>query len=81
LSKLISELEHDGKGVPILVKQDLKTGGRLLACNVDRDFSNALDALIVVDLRNAPAPLLERFLGKTGAEAFGGCHASTRGAA
>ncbi|MEI9971880.1 MAG: hypothetical protein WDO73_07370, partial [Ignavibacteriota bacterium] len=54
--ELIADLESDGKGVPILVKQYLKTGGRLLACNVDRHFADALDALIVVDLRSAPAP-------------------------
>jgi hypothetical protein len=81
LSKLIAELEHDGKGVPILVKQYLKTGGRLLAVNVDRNFCNALDALIVVDLRNAPAPLLERFLGKHAAAAFRTWHSASLGAA
>ena len=81
LSKLIADLESDGKGVPILVKQYLKTGGRLLACNVDRHFADALDALIVVDLRNAPAPLLEKYLGKEGYQAFASWHRSSRGAA
>jgi hypothetical protein len=81
LSKLIAELESDGKGVPILVKQYLKTGGRLLACNVDRNFSDALDALIVVDLRSAPAPLVERYLGKAGASAFAAWHRTCQGAA
>jgi len=81
LSKLIADLESDGKGVPILVKQYLKTGGRLVACNVDRHFADALDALIVVDLRTAPAPLLERYLGKVGALAFTAWHGSSRGAA
>jgi putative hemolysin len=81
LSKLIADLESDGKGVPILVKQYLRTGGRLLACNVDRNFSDALDALIVVDLRIAPAPLLERYLGKAGAAAFVAWHGLCRGAA
>jgi putative hemolysin len=81
LSKLIADLESDGKGVPILVKQYLKTGGRLLACNVDRHFADALDALIVVDLRSAPAPLLEKYLGKQGFEAFAACHGTRLGAA
>jgi putative hemolysin len=70
LSKLITEVENDRKGVPILVKQYLKAGGKLLGFNVDRRFSGALDALIMVDLRVAPRPLLERFLGKTGAVQF-----------
>jgi len=78
LSGLIADMESDGKGVPILVKQYLKTGGRLLAFNVDPGFSGALDALILVDLRTAPAPLLERFLGKPAAASFAACHAAER---
>jgi putative hemolysin len=80
LSALIADLESDGKGVPILIKQYLKLGGRLLAFNVDRAFSDALDALILVDLENAPAPLLERCLGKPGAAAFAAWHAVRRSA-
>jgi putative hemolysin len=74
LSALIADLESDGKGIPILIKQYLKTGGRLLACNVDRGFSNVLDALILVDLRRAPAAIRERYLGKSGAHAFDAWH-------
>ena len=78
LSGLVADMESDGKGVPILVKQYLKTGGRLLAFNVDRGFSDALDALIMVDLKTAPSAMLERFLGKPGAAAFAACHAAPR---
>jgi len=42
----------------------------LVAFNVDRKFSNALDGLIVVDLGKTDARLLERYLGKAGAAAF-----------
>jgi putative hemolysin len=76
LSALIADLEHDGKGVPILIKQYLKTGGRLLGVNVDRNFSNAIDALIMVDLRTAPAALLERYMGKIPAAEFHAYHAA-----
>lgn len=75
LSALIADLERDGKGVPILIKQYLKCGGRLLGFNVDRNFSNAIDALIMVDLRTAPAALLERYMGKIGAAEFRAYHA------
>ena len=81
LSNLIAGLERDGKGVPILIRQYLKTGGRLLGFNVDRRFLNALDALILVDLRNLPSALLERYLGKPGAAAFSAWHAIGQGAA
>ena len=70
LSGLVAELERDGKGVPILLRQYLKTGGKLLAFNVDRNFSHVLDALIMVDLRSAPAPVLERYFGKAEAARF-----------
>jgi hypothetical protein len=56
--------------VPILLRQYLKTGGKLLAFNVDRSFSHVLDALIMVDLRSAPAAVLERYFGKQEAAAF-----------
>src|SRR5215472_12394503 len=76
LSALIAELEADGKGVPVLLKQYLKCGGRLLAINVDRGFSNALDALIVVDLRQAPHAILDRYMGKDQAARFRAWHAA-----
>src|SRR5262249_2890832 len=53
LSKVIADLEPDGKGVPILIKQYIKSGGKVLAFNVDQAFSNSLDALVVVNLREA----------------------------
>ncbi len=72
LSALIADLETDRKGVPILLKQYLKLGGELVAFNVDRNFANALDGLIVVDLEKTDARLLERYLGTAGAAAFRG---------
>ena len=70
LSALIADIEFDRKGVPILLKQYLKLGGELVAFNVDRNFANALDGLIVVDLRKTDRRLLERYLGVQGAAAF-----------
>lgn len=70
LSGLIAGLERDGKGIPILLKQYLKAGGRVLGFNVDRNFSHVLDALVMVDLRVAPVSLMERYLGKAGAQKF-----------
>ena len=50
------------KGVPVLLKQYLKLGGALLAFNVKRQFSNALDGLIVVDLVKTDPRLLDNVL-------------------
>jgi putative hemolysin len=70
LSKLVSRIEPDEKGVPILLKQYLKLGGRLLGFNTDPAFSNALDGLMRVDLRNSDPRVLARYMGEEGAAAF-----------
>jgi putative hemolysin len=70
LSTLIADVETDRKGVPVLLKQYLKLGGELVAFHVDRRFADALDGLIVVDLRKTDARVLERYMGKDGAAQF-----------
>ena len=70
LSLSIADIEDDGKGVPVLIRQYLKAGGRVLGFSVDPSFSDTLDALILVDLRNAPLALLERSMGRLEAQAF-----------
>lgn len=74
LSAFIADIETDEKGMPILLKQYLKLGGRLLGFNLDPNFSNALDGLIVVDLVETDPRLLERYMGKEGAASFLGYH-------
>ena len=70
LSALIADVETDRKGVPVLLKQYLKLGGELVAFHVDRRFADALDGLIVVDLRKTDTRVLERYMGKGGAAQF-----------
>ena len=70
LSDVVSELEEDGKGVPVLVKHYVKLGGRFVGFNVDRKFNNALDGLIVVDLARTDRRILERYMGSEGTESF-----------
>lgn len=76
LSAFIADIETDQKGVPTLLRQYLKLGGKLLGFNVDSNFSNALDGLIVVDLVKTDPRLLERYMGKEGAAAFLRYHAA-----
>jgi putative hemolysin len=70
LSAPIVDLERDGKGLPILIKQYMKAGGRVLGFNIDPRFSNVLDVLMMADLRRAPQPILERYMGPEAAAAF-----------
>lgn len=51
--------EHSG--VPVLLRQYLKLGGRVAAFHVDRNFANSLDGLLIVDLRETPAAVSSRY--------------------
>jgi YHS domain-containing protein len=62
ISFLISEIEKDGKGVPVLLKHYLKLSGKLLSFNVDKDFSGVVDGLLYVDLRETDPKILNRFI-------------------
>lgn len=70
VNDLIADLETTQKGVPILLKQYLNLGGVLLGFNVDPDFSDVLDGLILVDLTKTGEKLLKRYMGDEGTEAF-----------
>ena len=74
LSQPIADVEADGKGLPILLRQYAKIGGKMLGFNVDRKFSNVLDGLVVVDLRQTEAAVLERYMGREGAARFRNLH-------
>jgi putative hemolysin len=75
LSEPITDVEADGKGLPILLRQYAKIGGKLLGFNVDRKFSNVLDGLVVVDLRQTEPAVLERYMGRESATRFRQLHA------
>ncbi len=70
LSVVVSDLEPNHAGVPVLLRQYLRLGGKLLGFNVDPEFSDALDGLILVDLTQTEPKLLERYLGKNEAAQF-----------
>lgn len=70
LASSVSDLEVDSKGLPILLRQYAKLGGEFLAFNVDRQFSDVLDGLVVVDLRRTEPSALERYMGKAGLAHF-----------
>ncbi|MBL7976143.1 MAG: lysophospholipid acyltransferase family protein [Candidatus Kapabacteria bacterium] len=62
LSDVISELEHDRKGVPVLMRQYMKLGGEILGFNRDANFNNAIDAFLVVDLHKTNEQLRTKFM-------------------
>jgi putative hemolysin len=70
LARAVSEIEHDGKALPVLVREYLKLGGRFLAFNVDRDFSDVLDGLVAVDLLRTDQRHLAFYMGSAAAASF-----------
>ncbi len=74
LSQPITDVEADGKGLPVLLRQYAKVGGRLVGFNVDAKFSDVLDGLVVVDLRRTEPAVLERYMGRDGAARFRQAH-------
>ena len=77
LSAAVADLEG-GRGIPVLVRQYLRLGGRIACFNVDRDFADVVDALVVVDLAATQRKLLDRYLGCDGSERFLAFHRSAQ---
>jgi putative hemolysin len=76
LSAPIADLEPDGKGIPILMKQYVKLGGKILAFSVDPQFGNTLDGFVMVDLRRTCPQTLARYMGKDNTNQFFAWHAA-----
>ena len=64
----VDELDDAVGGIPVLLRQYLKLGGKLIGFNVDKAFSDVLDGMIVVDLRKTDRKLLDRYFTREGAE-------------
>lgn len=78
LSGWVAHVETEQTGVPVLLRQYLRLGGRLLAFNVDPAFHDCVDGLIWVDLLSADRRILGRVMGPAGASAFRSHHAPAR---
>ena len=74
LSALIADIEIDQKGIPVLLRHYLNLGGKLLAFNLDPEFGDVLDGLVLVDLLRTDRRTLARYMGKGEAEAFRAYH-------
>lgn len=70
ISLLVSEIESDGKGLPVLLKHYLKLDAVLLSFNLDRSFANVVDGLILLDLTRTESKTVRRFLGEDGYRRF-----------
>ena len=69
-SALISSVETDRKGIPILLKHYLRLNGTILSFNVDKQFSSVIDGLILVDLTETDPKLLAKYMGEEKCQAW-----------
>lgn len=77
VSALISEIEREERGVPVLLRQYLKLNATLLSFNVDPAFNDSLDGLVLVDLRRTSVKTLRKYMGAEGADHFLACQRDT----
>ncbi len=71
-------LHPEHQGVPALLRQYIRLGGKMLGFNIDVKFGHALDGLILVDLLHAERRVIDRYLGTAQAAAFRDWHGRVR---
>ncbi|MBQ8480845.1 MAG: lysophospholipid acyltransferase family protein [Akkermansia sp.] len=64
LTGLVADVEPDSKSIPVLLRQYLRLGGRMLSFGIDNDFGGTLDCLVMVDMPQTPRRILDRYCGK-----------------
>ena len=60
LDNFIEEIEPDHFRLPVLLKQYIRQNARFIGFNLDPNFNDALDGLMILDLENARKETLER---------------------
>ena len=75
VSRMVQEIEPDQKGIPVLLRQYVKLGGKVLCFNVDPAFNFCVDGLIAVHIPNADARVLKRYMGPDDYAAYQAAHA------
>lgn len=63
VEELVGEIESNRRNVPVLLRQYLKLNAKLLGFNIDPDFGDVLDGLVMVDLATVDRAILNRYLG------------------
>jgi putative hemolysin len=59
LDRLIGDIDKVNSGIPVLLKKYLSLNAQILAFNVDPNFNNCLDGLIMLDVYNVPQKTIE----------------------
>ena len=74
INSMIMEIEPDGKGIPILIRQYMKLGGKFCGFGVDHGFNDSIDCLVIIDLLKAEDSMFERYIGEDGLKQLRNVH-------
>lgn len=64
VTEALTDIENEFRGIPVLLRQYLKLGGKILAFNVDHEFGDCLDGLIMVDMTQSDPKVLGAYMGR-----------------
>lgn len=57
--RIIGDIDKVNSGIPVLLKKYLSLNAKILAFNVDPNFNNCLDGLIILDIYDVPQNVIE----------------------
>ena len=57
--RMIGDIDKINNGIPVLLKKYLSLNAKILAFNVDPNFNNCLDGLIMLDIYDIPQETIE----------------------
>ena len=58
LDKWVLDMENHQRGIPILIKKYLQINGKVLSFNIDKEFNDVLDALMILNVSKVPETTL-----------------------
>lgn len=62
IDRIVGDIEKDERKIPVLIKKYLQLNSHIVGYNVDHDFCDALDALMILDLEQVPENRLQMIL-------------------
>jgi putative hemolysin len=74
VSLLVSQIEADGRGVPVLLRRYLRLHSTFLGFTEDPAFADTVDGLMITDLRRTDPVVLRHFMGREGHASFARFH-------
>lgn len=58
INKLVLDIENQEYAIPVLIRKYLQLNSKALSFNVDHDFCDALDALMLLEVKDIPADMI-----------------------